>query len=776
MKIININVDNDLIVKNVYDTESKVEKNDSNSLKIPTGNYKTIMLNFNFISPKFEEADLKIFASFNNDFLDKPVMAEVVSIVENGETYNHACYIPEELLKKEGKVKLGLFGYILNAETQELEKRYSLKPISSEVVLGSFQEDMVNAATPTPTVFEIYFQQVKDMADQVANDYELVKTAIESEKNKNIEDFNKKAEAKKTSLVSDFDKHATEKENEVKGNIDTHTTQKIAEFNENASSYDERITDNSLRVKRITNDLYDSGEASGNSINIKDSTLAEFQEISVDGVCKQETTTGKNLIDINEVKVPISSYKLPHTLSAGTYTISCKKVNSEMGFRLSNTTDTSTNSVVVAGTNVIENRQYLTLTTTFEANYINLSCTGIEKLEEIMLEPGDVPTNYEPYTGGQASPSPSYPQPIEVIDEGFEVVSCGKNFLSVDMFRENIIPSITNGLDITSDGISSTSFIEVDNTLPLKLILEGEFITKYVFFYDENYNYITNIIGINTSDISKATEYKDSKYIKIRIDGRKEHITKAHLEYNDGDIEYEPYQETRAPINLPDGEFVGKINETDKDQVRIAFNEEDGQSYVNLDKKIRRIVLDGITNKLSYYGLYGIDNAPLFYIDANIKKTLKYSELVVKSTHYTSYLIDSDNAEQMPNNNIRSASSSSRIYLRDDRFTSADEINAELSKNPVTVYYVSTEPYEVDLGVVEMPLSYSPETNVFTTSEPQPNINAKYYRNFINTIQNLQVNEKALREELIDINSRLSALETNLVNLANEEVESEVVE
>ena len=129
MKIININVDNDLIVKNVYDTETKVEKNDSNSLKIPTGNYKTIMLNFNFISPKFEEADLQLFASFNNDFLDKPVMAEVVSIVENEVTYEHACYIPEELLKKEGKVKLGLFGYILNEETQELEKRYSLKPI-----------------------------------------------------------------------------------------------------------------------------------------------------------------------------------------------------------------------------------------------------------------------------------------------------------------------------------------------------------------------------------------------------------------------------------------------------------------------------------------------------------------------------------------------------------------------------------------------------------------------------------------------------------------------
>ena len=65
-----------------------------------------------------------------------------------------------------------------------------------------------------------------------------------------------------------------------------------------------------------------------------------------------------------------------------------------------------------------------------------------------------------------------------------------------------------------------------------------------------------------------------------------------------------------------------------------------------------------------------------------------------------------------------------------------------------------------DLEVVDMPLSYNEVTNIFTDSDLLPQINVKYYRNFVKTVQNLQVNEKALKQELIDINNRLSALET----------------
>ena len=72
-----------------------------------------------------------------------------------------------------------------------------------------------------------------------------------------------------------------------------------------------------------------------------------------------------------------------------------------------------------------------------------------------------------------------------------------------------------------------------------------------------------------------------------------------------------------------------------------------------------------------------------------------------------------------------------------------------------------------------MPLTYDEVTNIFTDSDLMPTINAKYYRNFISTVRNLQVNEKSLKQELIDINNRLSALESATTNVASE---SEVVE
>ena len=89
------------------------------------------------------------------------------------------------------------------------------------------------------------------------------------------------------------------------------------------------------------------------------------------------------------------------------------------------------------------------------------------------------------------------------------------------------------------------------------------------------------------------------------------------------------------------------------------------------------------------------------------------------------------------------------------------------------VIYALKTPYVLDLGVVEMPITYNEITNLFTDSDLLPQINAKYYRNFISTVRNLQVNEKALKQELVDINNRLSALETAQTSVASE---SEVVE
>ena len=111
------------------------------------------------------------------------------------------------------------------------------------------------------------------------------------------------------------------------------------------------------------------------------------------------------------------------------------------------------------------------------------------------------------------------------------------------------------------------------------------------------------------------------------------------------------------------------------------------------------------------------------------------------------------------------------IYYDDIANYTTAEFKNWLSANQNEFYYLLATPYKIDLGPVDMPLSYNEVTNIFTDSDLLPKINAKYYRNFITTVQNLQVNEKALKQELADINTRLTALETAQANVVESEEE-----
>lgn len=106
------------------------------------------------------------------------------------------------------------------------------------------------------------------------------------------------------------------------------------------------------------------------------------------------------------------------------------------------------------------------------------------------------------------------------------------------------------------------------------------------------------------------------------------------------------------------------------------------------------------------------------------------------------------------------------------KFNTLTDFKKFLTANDVQMYYALATPYTLDLGIIDMPLSYNEITNILTDSELMPNINAKYYRNFKKTVQNLQVNNKALKDELNDINNRLTALE-NAKTTVSEELNNE---
>ena len=56
-------------------------------------------------------------------------------------------------------------------------------------------------------------------------------------------------------------------------------------------------------------------------------------------------------------------------------------------------------------------------------------------IKNIQLEKGSSATSYEPYTGSNPSPSPDYPQDIEVVSGDNEIVVCGKNLFDKSKYQ-----------------------------------------------------------------------------------------------------------------------------------------------------------------------------------------------------------------------------------------------------------------------------------------------------------------------------------------------------
>lgn len=197
---------------------------------------------------------------------------------------------------------------------------------------------------------------------------------------------------------------------------------------------------------------------------------------------------------------------------------------------------------------------------------------------------------------------------------------------------------------------------------------------------------------------------------------------------------------------------IASLNNSNKDKLTIKYNNEDGNWHLLLIKKVGKYVITGDENWVYY--------APnkIFYFDkVNVAASAIQHPI---SSHYIGGAYNTNNRILIDSNG--------RLHISDYRYDNVADFKTYLSTNNVDVYYLLETPYTIDLGIVDMPLTYNEVTNIFVDSDLLPNINVKYYRNFTKTIQNLQVNEKALKQELIDINNRLTALENTNTSIVDD--------
>lgn len=175
--------------------------------------------------------------------------------------------------------------------------------------------------------------------------------------------------------------------------------------------------------------------------NIQDSANYRVLDIGMEGKTEQKSTSGKNLYNGGDIEYTKVCEKTVD-IKAGTYTFSANVISSDV-------TNAMIQTVPWAGANIYigvgnGNRTSVTVTYTNDISLIRFLLNDGEsaKIKNLQIETGSTATPYEPYTGGQPSPNPEYPQ---------EIVNAGEiyNLLNPE--------ELENGLLLDENGNISTA-------------------------------------------------------------------------------------------------------------------------------------------------------------------------------------------------------------------------------------------------------------------------------------------------------------------------------
>ena len=307
-------------------------------------------------------------------------------------------------------------------------------------------------------------------------------------------------------------------------------------------------------------------EASGNPLTLKRCKNKPLRGLTIYGKSEQFTTTGKNLangqdtncyinsslnicgVTNNDTGMVIDVSKLTHA------TISTRSIQDRYRVGCVNTVPTVGEPITCYnGIGKDGTKDSCTIDTT-DYNYLIVNAT---KIEDIQVEKGSEATYYEPYTGGQPSPSPDYPQEIKSVVEPTVKIT-GKNLLSFP-YADN--SKVENGVsfELNDDGsvkikgtASSTTyfnFFQNNDTKCLK-IPNGVFKLKVLGKKSSNIVFASGTNMVDTDGVLKIETGNAFGYCYItKGDSVDETIYPMILVADETDETYKPYHE--QTVTLP---------------------------------------------------------------------------------------------------------------------------------------------------------------------------------------------------------------------------------
>lgn len=257
------------------------------------------------------------------------------------------------------------------------------------------------------------------------------------------------------------------------------------------------VSENKVKIDTIIEkaDLRIKADASGEEIHLIDSAEGKAVEFALYGKAKQNTTSGKNLFDFENVSFRNNGdstfvkennmliVTASNSLNSGVY--SNPLTEDLIGKTLTFSADVTISDGTKVKIGIEEGHLTLsltpntktkithTITTTKNPKIIVYSSEEVAKnitVENIQIEYGEVATPFEEFTGGQPSPNPQYPQPIEVsgASGSVEARSCGENkivypYLNTTKTQAGITYTDNNGIVVVNGKAIGYSEFEFRN-------------------------------------------------------------------------------------------------------------------------------------------------------------------------------------------------------------------------------------------------------------------------------------------------------------------------
>ena len=529
---------------------------------------------------------------------------------------------------------------------------------------------------------------------------------------------------------------------EVDGNITT-----LSE------SIDKRISDIKTDLANTSDAII--GETEGETISVNDSGEKGLSGLNVYGWSKQSTTTGAQLFDIQKATVHERVYGLTISIDGENIKISGVTSdipdNNSVAFRILNYPENLygnrfsmdiVDSTGVQGSYVYAMQSENTLAINFKTSL----GAEVNLVFRLMVNSGSEALPWEPYTGGEASPSPDYPQ---------EIVSAGDSGqINVNVGGKNLIPfpylSPLGGAGTVYEANGVTYTVQADGGIkcvgtPTSIF--GPTLCR-IRFLEESLNTSGSATNGKVT-LSGGPLYFDSNnnvtfiYWANQVDTPVDMTIYPQVEYGTVATAYEPYKTPQTltlstPGGLPGIPVSSGGNYTDESGQQWICDEIDLKrgKYV---QRVGSVLADGTVNKFT-------TSADNVFWNLNTDHT---APGVILGQRYLSIYFSKDffNANK-PGEFIYVMSEKGQEYFDTIEDLNAFCVEKNAEGNPLIIYY-PMDPIETDLPAEEI-AAYQALTTYKANTTIQNDANTymkiKYAKDIEQYIQYIETDQEKLEK------------------------------